>query len=420
MSRTERFYAATNPKITEKRKHFPIDRDRLLYSSAFRRLSGVTQVISTIEGEITHNRLTHSLKVAQVSRRLTEQLQSNYSKEVNAIGGIDPEVTETAALAHDLGHPPFGHVAEVVLSECVKNDEGYEGNAQTFRIINKLCLHRKQYDGLNLTKATLNAVLKYPWLKKEGNKKWGAYKTEKNVFDWVRNDVGDERKSPEAEIMDWADDVTYAVHDLEDFVRAGLIPLFLHNISENEKGKFLESARQRLAKKDIAVKDDKEWSRYEKAYERLMYLNPFFEPYIGDTQQRADMRSFTSVLISRFINVFELNVPSDNSQEYAAIPDEERIETKLLKQLTWHYVIENPSLAIQQHGFKKVINDLFQVYNDEKNDRLIPPLLWFTRDVNASQARIAADIVSSMTDSQALNLHKRLFGISPGSVSEWL
>ena len=395
MSRTDRFHK-TNQKTTDKRKPFPIDRDRLLYSSAFRRLSGVTQVISAIEGEITHNRLTHSLKVAQVSRRLTEQLLSNYPNEGSTIGGIDPDVAETAALAHDLGHPPFGHVAEEVLNECVK-DEGYEGNAQTFRIINKLCLHRDKYYGLNLTKATLNAVLKYPWLKKEGIKKWGAYKTEKEVFDWVRNDAGDERKSPESEIMDWADDVTYAVHDLEDFVRAGLIPLFLHNISEDEKGKFLKSARQRLA-----VEDNQEWSKYEEAYKRLVSLIPFYGPYIGDTQQRTSMRLFTSILISRYINAFKLNVPSDNSQKYATIPDNERIETKLLKQLTWHYVIENPSLAIQQFGFKKVIKDLFQVYNDEKNDRLVPPLLWFTRDDSASQARIAADIISSMTDSQAL------------------
>lgn len=413
MSRTDRFHK-TNQKTTDKRKPFPIDRDRLLYSSAFRRLSGVTQVISAIEGEITHNRLIHSLKVAQVSRRLTEQLLSNYPDEVNAIGGIDPDVAETAALAHDIGHPPFGHVAEEVLNECVK-DDGYEGNAQTFRIINKLCLHRDKYYGLNLTKATLNAVLKYPWLKKKDIKKWGAYKTEKEVFDWVRNDAGDERKSPEAEIMDWADDVTYAVHDLEDFVRAGLIPLFLHNISEDEKEKFLKSARQRLA-----VTDDQEWSKYEEEYKRLVELIPFYGPYIGDAQQRADMRLFTSILISRYINAFKLNVPSDNSQKYATIPDNKRIEIKLLKQLTWHYVIENPSLAIQQFGFKKVIKDLFEVYNDKKNDRLVPPLLWFRRDDSASQARIAADIVSSMTDSQALNLHKRLFGISPGSVSEWL
>lgn len=416
MSRTDRFHK-TNQKITDKRNPFPIDRDRLLYSSAFRHLSGVTQVISTIEGEITHNRLTHSLKVAQVSRRLTEQLQSNYPDEVKAIGDIDPDVTETAAFAHDLGHPPFGHVAEEVLNECVE-DEGYEGNAQTFRIINKLCLHRDKYDGLNLTKATLNAVLKYPWLKKEGKKKWGAYKTEKEVFEWVRNDAGDERKSPEAEIMDWADDITYAVHDLEDFVRAGLIPLFLHNNeneSKDEKDKFLERAKLRLE-----VTDDHEWSKYEKAYRRLGDLIPFYGPYVGDTEQRINMRKFTSILISRYINVFTLNVSSDNSQKYAIIPDNERIETKLLKQFTWHYVIENPSLAIQQFGFKKVIKDLFQVYNDKKNDRLVPPLLWFTRDDNATQARIAADIVSSMTDSQALNLHKRLFGILPGSVSEWL
>ena len=416
MSRIDRFHP-TNIKKTDKRNSFRIDRDRLLYSSAFRRLSGVTQVISAIEGEITHNRLIHSLKVAQVSRRLTEQLQSNYPKEVEAIGGIDPDVAEAAALAHDLGHPPFGHVAEDVLKECVK-DESYEGNAQTFRIINKLCLHRNTYDGLNLTKATLNAVLKYPWLKKEGKKKWGAYETEKKVFDWVRNDTSDKRKSPEAEIMDWADDVTYAVHDLEDFVRAGLIPLFLHNddnkINE-EKDKFLESTKQRLE-----VEDDQKWSKYEEAYKRLGSQIQFDRPYIGDTEQRINMRKFTSILISRYINAFKLNVPSNNSQKYATIPENERFETELLKHFTRHYVIENPSLAIQQFGFKKVIKDLFKIYTNEKNDGLVPPLLWFKRDKNVSQERIAADIVSSMTDSQALNLHKRLFGISPGSVSEWL
>lgn len=157
------------------RTEFQRDRDRILYSEAFRRLQGVTQVVSADEGTVIHNRLTHSLKVAQVSRRIAERIKSDPNVTdaiLNKLGGLDPDVCEAAGLAHDLGHPPFGHVAEAKLQELMKNTGHFEGNAQSFRILTKIEPHRDEYRGLNLSRATLAAVTKYPMPRTEkGGKK---------------------------------------------------------------------------------------------------------------------------------------------------------------------------------------------------------------------------------------------------------
>lgn len=168
------------PSRKDLRNPFQRDRDRVLYSPEFRRLSGVTQVASASEGDFFHNRLTHSLKVAQVGRRLAERLLKEYPAEIEALGGLDPDVVETAGLAHDLGHPPFGHDGEEVICLAVDGlgqKDGFEGNAQSFRIVTRLAAHTDNiqdldsvqgpdlYTGLNLTRATLNAILKYPWLR---------------------------------------------------------------------------------------------------------------------------------------------------------------------------------------------------------------------------------------------------------------
>jgi dGTPase len=139
------------------------DRDRLLYSSALRRLAEVTQVVSPGSGFVFHNRLTHTLQVAQVGRRLAERLTRLQPKEVAASEGLDPDVVEAACLAHDLGHPPFGHIAEEVLNEEAKLAGGFEGNAQSFRIVTKLAFRSQKYGGLDLSRASLAAILKYPW-----------------------------------------------------------------------------------------------------------------------------------------------------------------------------------------------------------------------------------------------------------------
>lgn len=236
--------------VADQRSAFQRDRDRILYSTAFRRLAGVTQVVSPGEGEIFHNRLTHTIKVAQIARRLAEKFLQDSSGVVAEWGEIDPEVTEAAALAHDLGHPPFGHLAEEELNALVagvafrtdnpaiqreptkeelKQYEGYEGNAQSFRILTTLSVRGPEAQfGLDLTRATLNASLKYPWLWATGKKKYGAYSTENVAFKFAREGYGRKKarhRCIEAQIMDWADDITYAIHDAEDFYRGRLDPV---------------------------------------------------------------------------------------------------------------------------------------------------------------------------------------------------
>ena len=163
---------------------------------------------------------------------------------------LSPDVVEAAALAHDLGHPPFGHTAEEELDKLMRAVgvyDGFEGNPQSFRVVTKLSIRNTEFPGLNLTRATLNAILKYPWHRQadlpERSKKWGAYPSEKDEFAWVREDeTQDHLKSAEAELMDFADDIAYAIHDVEDFFRTGLIPLDRLFRDDEEVDRFLEGA----------------------------------------------------------------------------------------------------------------------------------------------------------------------------------
>jgi dGTPase len=277
------------------------DRDRILYAAAFRRLADVTQVVSASEGPVFHNRLTHSLEVAQFGRRLAEKLVKDNYLAAEAVGGIDPDVVEAACLAHDIGHPPFGHVAEQELEELVTKAgvrSGFEGNAQSFRIVTKLAPHPPSPAGLNLTRATLNALLKYPWLRSTPGSaplKWGAYDNEfqqirfaregsiptdalakeweqaKKItgerdlvhaeLEWAKNNsfLQNQLKCPEAKLMDWADDVTYAVHDAVDFYCAGLIPLdrLTSKKDDSERKRFFDEVFERHERAHIPLRHDR-------------------------------------------------------------------------------------------------------------------------------------------------------------------
>ena len=201
------------------------DRDRVLYAGAFARLAEITQVVSPEHGYVFHNRLTHSLKVGQIARRIAEKCIRDQPNEVEVVGGIDPDAAEAAGFAHDLGHPPFGHVAEYELNKLVRESgvvDGFEGNAQSFRIVARLATSDardeddKPIRGLNLTVRVLDGMLKYPWGYQANSHyadKWGYYSTESEVFDWVRTGRPTLQRSATAEIMDWADDITFAIHD---------------------------------------------------------------------------------------------------------------------------------------------------------------------------------------------------------------
>ena len=313
MTRESRLHA---DRAADQRDPFQRDRDRILYTSAFRRLADVTQVVQAVEGPVFHNRLTHSLKVAQIGQRLAEHLRSPQgpgSDIIDAVGGIHPEVVEAAALAHDLGHPPFGHVAEAELDQCLSKKgihDGYEGNAQSFRIVTKVAIHGPNHKGLNLTCATLNAILKYPWSRRTGGKehrKWGYYHDDKEDFEAARSILleADSRRSAEAELMDWADDVTYAVHDADDFYRVGLIPLDRLLLADGKERPYFFKRIKALAMGEgvgaVKFSEDNVNATFDNIAEYANLHPELGRPFSGSREQRVGLDFLASQLIRRFV-----------------------------------------------------------------------------------------------------------------------
>jgi dGTPase len=404
------------------------DRDRVLYTSSFRRLAQVTQVVAADTGHVFHNRLTHSLQVAQVGRRLAERLAKVHESELNESTGLDPDVVEAACLAHDLGHPPFGHIAEEELNELAGAEiDGIEGNAQSFRIVTKLSQHAPLHHGLDLTRATLAAVLKYPWLKgtnPDKPKKWGAYRTDEKDFHFALALAGGERKRTiEAQllVMDWADDITYSVHDLDDFFRARKIPLHLlaDRHYDHERTTFFEDAERRHKGEKGLWTGNTELR--EAFNEVIIGLFPLQQAYSGTWEERAKLREFTSQLIGRYIGGTSLKAGPTGPIE-VHVDDHLLMEVAMLKELTWTYIIEGPALVSQQYGQKRVIAKLVEIYmnaaTDKKNGRIFPPYYRKSLEASAEQdgiRRTVIDLVAGMTEEQALAIHNRLTGVSLGS-----
>jgi dGTPase len=421
-----------SPK-SSRRTDFQRDCDRLLYSSAFRRLANVTQVVAADQGYVFHNRLTHALKVAQIGKRLAQYFLDvpNTRKIVDELGGLDADVVEAAGLAHDLGHPPFGHLAEEKLDELItgkKVASGFNGNAQSFRIVTKLAIRSEEEEGLNLTHAVLNAVLKYPWKRGtqgEKAKKWGAYASESDDFNWARAGLKcPSRRTLEAELMDFADDIAYSVYDIEDFYRAGMIPLDRLAVASDkpnepapETSDFFDGVSARWKRLGKTVPDEKP---YRKAFLGLSKYFPVV-PYSGKRSERAFLRDMTSVFVGRYMRAISLRRPKNCKESVVKITKAAKQEITMLKELTWQYVIENPALATQQQGYARVIESLFSTFFDAAKDghlAIFPPIIRERLTAESDKevvTRVVADFIASMTEQHALEMYQRLTGISFGS-----
>ncbi|MEU8521683.1 dGTP triphosphohydrolase [Streptomyces sp. NPDC048577] len=439
------------PFDTDPRTPFERDRDRILYSSAFRRLAGVTQVAAVREHHLLHNRLTHSLKVAQVGRRMAQRLcKENTAFAKWAPGGLAgfPDIVESAGLAHDVGHPPFGHTAETVLHKRMAPFGGFEGNAQTFRVLTKLAVHAHVDHGLNLTRATLNAVLKYPryegeetsesadrhWPYRQRGSKWGVYRSEEQDFKFARRGESlSGKRSVAAVLMDWADDVSYVTHDLYDYFRGGLIPL--HSLQHECSDEFIEFARARRRKGGYEAFDE---DSFRQQYRELKRLMP--DRRWRDTRDdRKILDRFQHELLGQFLHAI---VPEETERGWELyIDNAAEYQVEVIKELTFFYVIRRPSLAMVQYGQKKIIAGLFDALmdmfeshrNGKRNpDHPVPTLLddlydgmekhekasGYSRSDKDRRARAVCDYICALTEDQAINLYERISGnsVSQGSI----
>lgn len=422
------------------------DRDRILYSSALARLAYVTQVTAPESGHTFHNRLSHTFKVAQVARRNTERLKRLAENgeitgaAATLLEAVDPESVEASSLAHDLGHPPFGHIAEEVLQEVAHHHvrDGFEGNAQSFRLVTRLSV-RSNEPGLDLTRRTLDGLLKYPWQhwpndpqfpKREH--KWGYYGSDSEAFAFTRKGWPAETAAAlperclEAELMDWADDVTYAVHDMDDFFRAGLVPLDRLAVPEgpaSPEGKRLAELLHdaQRAKPDAFPA----WS-VEQLVQAATYVigrDGPTAPYEHTIDARAEMRTFASKLITNYLEAFSLADDPASGKVKLTIDEKAQLQVDALKMLVVVYVVRRPSLAVVQHGQKRVISDLFDWYfsaSEPKGDRRVfPPSarerLEAIDDSAGQRARVVVDLISGLTETAAIQLHHRLAGGWTGS-----
>jgi len=400
------------------------DRDRILYTGAFARLAEITQVVSPERGYVFHNRLTHSLKVGQIARRIAEYLNQQAPDDVKRIGGLDPDAAEAAGLAHDMGHPPFGHIAEEELNQLVLDEgvsDGYEGNAQSFRIVTRLASsdardrRENAIPGLNLTRMTLDGLLKYPWPSgdRQNPKKWGYYETERDIFAWVRAGRPARQRSGIAEIMDWADDITFAIHDLLDFYCAGKIPI------DRCKGR-LSSERERLIVSMFGRKPEwlPERARYLEALECIVDQFPFEpgERYGNSVQDRARLYDFSTGLIRYLVGSLRLN-PS-GSLSIVAVNAEAKREVDVLKQFIWEYVIENQDLAVVQNGQRGAVRAVFTRLLHAARDKkyyLFPSgyqgIAAKARD-KGERVRVVADCLAGMTEKELMHFHRCLQGLA--------
>ena len=381
------------------RTEFARDRARIIHSFALRRLAAKTQVAVPWLTDFPRTRLSHSLECAQVGR------------ELGAALGADPDLMEGACLAHDIGHPPFGHNGEDALNAVSDGCGGFEGNAQSFRLLVRL--EAKTVDasgksvGLNLTRASLDAATKYPWPRAQNAKKFGVYDDDLEIFHWVRQGAPAGAQSMEAQIMDWSDDVAYSVHDLEDALVTGHVKL--ENLAHDLPELFKVASQRYLA--DITMDEA------QHALDDLSRLSCWPKKYDGSHRHLAGLKDLASQLIGRFALAAESATREKYGDEdltrYSAnliVPRAQRVEVAILKSVAGFYVI-NASASQERYAEQQVvIKELVEMVLDQAPTSLESFFLddWVRASTDAQKLRVVVDQVASLTDPGAYALHAKL------------
>jgi dGTPase len=381
-----------------------IDRSRIIHCAAFRRLQGKTQIFGVANDDFFRTRLTHSLEVAQIA------------KGIALIVGADTELVEAISLAHDIGHPPFGHAGERALNECMNTFGSYfESNAQNLRTLAKLEAKNEQFDGLNLTRATLDGLIKHKDRDGDGHAR-RAYDSESDLVNWVLRDSPTDQMSFEAQIVDWADQVAYSVHDLEDGIHAGMIA----------------SARLRDAQlRAQIIKDLDSVARatfIEQAYRELLNSVHEIEDVPDPRLRAAARKQLTSRLIHRFVTAVKSRPRAGGNGHaikgrYACelvVRRVERGRASVFKAVAQRLIVQDQRIATVEHRSALLVHRLFDelikpgahdLYPDEFRSS-------FTQagDDERQRANVARDYIAGMTDHYAETLYRRLFFPGSGSL----
>ena len=393
------------------RTAFQRDRARVLHSAALRRLAGTTQVVAPLASDFPRTRLTHSLECAQVGR------------ELGAALGCDPDLVEAACLSHDIGHPPFGHTGEEALDLAAASCGGFEGNAQSLRILTRLEPKRflggggddgggeGRSVGLNLTRAVLDAATKYPWTRgshPELPQKYGVYADDLAVFQWLRHGAPEHHRCFEAQVMDWSDDVAYSVHDVEDGLQAGhVVPAALRSAEERAE-LFLVAAR---------YAPTAEPEEFAEALDRLQAEEWWPHGYDGSARARAAIKDATSQLIGRFCTSAEQATRAAHGPgrltRYEAdlvVPHPVRLECAVLKAVADRYVMQRDDQEKLRTWQRTVIGELAEVLAAGAPTGLDPVFraLYEEADDDAGRLRAVVDQIATLTDASAAARHRVL------------
>ena len=381
------------------RTEFMRDRARVIHSAALRRLAAKTQVAVPWENDFQRTRLSHSLECAQIGRELGESL------------GADPDLLETACLSHDLGHPPFGHNGEEALADLAQSCGGFEGNAQSFRLLTRIeaktVSESGKSVGLNLTRASLDAATKYPWSNQVDSKKFGVYSDDEPIFKWMRQGAPEGKKCIEAQIMDWSDDCAYSVHDLEDAIFAGQVTVknFEHDFDTLYK-EMVTGYKSDATKEEAAA-----------ALLRLQGLSCWPAYFDRTHRSLARLKDSTSQLIGRFVLAAESETrrihgdgPLTRYSANLEIPREAVIEVDFLKAVAGHYLI---SAAASQDRYEKqqvLIQELVEMLFQSAPAELDPIFEddWKLASSDGEKLRVVIDQIASLTDPGAYALHAHL------------